>query len=272
MHYALFRYPLMFSYSPLIHQLMGQQFGLEIQYTQIETPLQTLKTAIYQFRQQGGKGANVTMPLKEEAYSICTQLTPRSTLAQSVNTLFWRGNTLWGDTTDGIGLVRDITINHQQSLANKNILILGAGGAVAGIIGSILEEHPQSVSVFNRTITRTQALAERFPIQSVTLETVNQVGAFDWILNATPLTAAAELTASLNPTIFQNAFFYELTYPKMGTHNIFAEFARSQGAAQVYHGLGMLVEQAAESFAIWHEGLQPQTRKIITLLAQKIGN
>lgn len=269
--FTLFRFPIAPSCSPFIHQAFGKQFQISLEYTQTEVKPGTLQQHIEIFKNQGGIGANVTMPLKEEAYALCEKLTPRSQLAKSVNTLFWQDGILWGDNTDGIGFIRDITINHQLSLKNKNICIFGAGGAAAGIIGEIIAQAPKNIFICNRTIHRAVALQERFKELSEKLQVIN-VEAFnafsqysiDWFINATPSDPSRTLLP-LDPKFFKNTLIYELSYPKKGKKTAFAEWAVQQGAKQVFDGIGMLVEQAAESFFVW-TGKFPHTQAVIANL------
>lgn len=267
--FTLFRFPMANSFSPVIHRTFGQQFGLSIQYTQTEVAPSALKEAIFRFRQDGGIGANVTMPHKEEAFQLCEKVTERAACAQSVNTLFWQDDVLWGDTTDGGGFITDITQNLQLSFRNKTVCILGAGGAASGILGAILQEQPKAVSIYNRNTKRAIALQARFknaPIDVVQLEELNSVAtAPDWIINTTPF-SATQLLVPLKPHLMKNTFVYELAYPKEGELSLFSRWALENGAKGAFDGLGMLVEQAALSFSIWQKGLFPATHSVIKTL------
>lgn len=263
--FTLFQYPTTPSLSSTIHQTFAEQFQISLEYTLTVAHPGTLAEAVKGFREQEGMGANVTMPLKEEAFGICDQVTPRAIEAKSVNTLLWKNDQCWGDTTDGIGLVRDITQNAGASLRDKTICILGAGGAAAGILGSLLAEEPQRIFLCNRTLSRAQKLCARFDnpkVQVLDFQELSHhatVAPFDWIIKATP-------TCVIPPHVVKNTWTYDLAYPRIGqgAHTKFVEWSLAQGALGSMDGIGMLVEQAAESFALWHPGKSPQTSPVIT--------
>lgn len=270
--FTLFRFPLAHSLSPTIHQAFAAQFNLPITYTQTESPIHALKDKIAHFRRDGGVGANITMPLKEEAYQLCQHHTSRAKIAQSVNTLFWQNDSLWGDNTDGIGFIRDITQNLKHSLENKIICILGAGGAAAGIIHDIAQQNPKHIFICNRTIARAQALNARFHslnLSVITLETLNKMDSPDWIISTTPF-SATHLLFPLEARLLQNTYLYELCYAKSGETSALSQCAKASGASGIYDGLGMLVEQAAISFSVWQHGLFPQTQDIIANLRKNL--
>ena len=265
--YTLFRYPMASGFSPIIHQAFAKQFNIEIEYTQTEVSPGTLSKAIQTFHAQGGQGANVTMPLKEEAYSLCNQMSARATIAGSVNTLFWKNSELWGDNTDGDGLVRDIIQNKRLQLKDKTLCILGAGGAARGILGPLLLQKPKKIILANRTQERAENVRERFLASSVPIEVIPFLSleeiashtSLDWIFKAVPAIEFA-------PSVVQNSLVYDLAYSR-GEHPVtaFMQWALDHGATQAFDGLGMLVEQAAMSFSIWNDGKFPDTTSVIEL-------
>jgi shikimate dehydrogenase len=266
-HFTLFRYPSGFSASIQIHQAFAQQFALAIEYTQTVVTPGTLIDAIANFRKTGGVGANVTMPLKEEAFNVCTQRTDRATEAMSVNTLYWDpNNSLWGDNTDGSGFIRDVTVNHHLSFTDKRVCIIGAGGAAAGILGPLILEKPRSITLCNRSLPRAQLLGTRFSNATIIpqildlqqLAMVAKRQPFDWIIKAAPI-------SDIEPDIVKNALVYDLAYAQIGTTN-FVNWCKKNGATIAIDGLGMLVEQAALSFSIWHDGKYPHTQSVIAQL------
>ena len=268
---TLFRFPLAYSFSPLIHQFFGEQLQIPLEYTQTEVKPGDLKKAVISFHNEGGIGANVTMPLKEEAFTISDKVTPRAKIAKSVNTFFWKENQLWGDNTDGIGLLKDITQNHGYSLKDKVICILGAGGAAAGIIASLEAHLPKEIIICNRTLERAHELQKRFSSLTVTPKILNFKELdfpVDWIINTTPLNAFESLS-TLNPIVVKNTFVYEITYSKDGKPLPFTTWALDNEAKKVFDGLGMLVEQAAESFSKWFEIDTPETKSVIKQLRNK---
>lgn len=272
---TLFRYPLSFSYSPLIHKTFGEQIAIQVEYTQTEVQPGTLKDAIDRFRQQGGIGANVTMPLKEEAFRVCTHLTERARIAQSVNTLYWRDNQLWGDNTDGIGFYRDVVDNLKHSFTNKVVCILGAGGAARGIIADIANARPKKLFICNRTFERAAQLTQHFQkyqieLDAVTIEDLNAFAEKDqinWIIQARPSTIEEELPFSKQ--LFKGTSIYELSYSKQSGPLPFSAWALTQGAVSVHDGLGMLVEQAAEAFQAWFLCKPLQTQSLIETLKKE---
>jgi len=265
--FTLFRYPMAHSFSDLIHQSFARECQLSVEYTVTEAKPGTLKQQVEIFRKQGGMGANVTIPLKEEAYSICDQLTSRAKHSQSVNTLFWKGDVLWGDNTDGIGLIRDITQNLNYSLKDKVVCILGAGGAAAGIIEPIEAQKSKSILICNRTLSRAQLLVDRFKELEVTPKILSTEDHVDWIINTTP----SDVVLEINPNLVKNTLIYELAYSKTKKHTAFGEWAIVHGAERVFNGIGMLVEQAVEAFMVWHQRF-PNTQPVISLVRGLLGD
>jgi shikimate dehydrogenase len=261
--YAVIGNPVEHSKSPLIHATFAQQTGQNIEYRRILAPLGGFAASVEQFRYEGGRGANVTVPFKEDACLYSHLLTARAQLAGAVNTLsFSAGGEVWGDTTDGIGLTRDITINLGVDLRGKHILLLGAGGAARGVIQPLLEHAPALLAIANRTEQKALALSSAFP-QIIASGYGTLAGqSFDIVINATASSLAGERLPLPEGIFAAGALAYEMMY---GRETPFMQFARTQGAAIVADGLGMLVEQAAESFFIWR-GVKPQTAPVIARL------
>ena len=260
--YAVIGHPIAHSKSPLIHQMFAEQTGQDIRYTAIESALDGFAATIERLRKAGYKGCNVTVPFKFEAFQLATQLSERAQAAQAVNTLSFDGNMIFGDNTDGAGLVRDIEHNFGIKLHNKHVLLMGAGGAAYGVAKPLLQAGAR-LTLENRTKEKAELLAAR-------LSTNNQVSAVAGYRDNTPVDLIVNATSSglsdqmplLPPLIFAP---YTLAYDRMyGRETPFMTFARRQGA-QVADGLGMLVEQAAEAFYIWR-GIRPDTTPVIAAL------
>ena len=216
---------------------------------------------------------NVTVPFKQEAWDLAHRHTPRAHDAEAVNTLqFFDDGSVLGDNTDGVGLVRDIRDNLGIGLQGKRVLLMGAGGAARGVMTPLLEAHPARLVVSNRTLDKAQQLVihftkhERFSIVDVTASTYDLSGnSFDIVINATSASLSDALPP-LPPSVFApNSLAYDMMYGKGLTP--FLQFAKAQGAARLADGLGMLVEQAAESFFLWR-GIRPNTQPVINLLKQ----
>lgn len=263
--YAVIGHPVAHSRSPQIHAEFARLTGKVLQYTRIEAPLRGFTAALREFLACGGRGANVTLPFKEEAFALSHVLTPRAKQARAVNTLCVQADgTLLGDNTDGAGLVTDLKQNHNVEFSGSRILLLGAGGAARGILPALLEEKPALVQIANRTPERARKLATQ-RTQTRLLgggfeELRNQT--FDVILNATAASIAGELPPLPRDCLNPGALCYDLAYGERPT--MFMHWAEQAGAAQVLDGWGMLVEQAAESFCLWH-GLRPPTATLLAL-------
>lgn len=265
--YAVFGYPIKHSKSPRIHQAFARQTGQMLVYTAEEVPADRFETAAKEFFNQGGKGINCTVPLKELAWRFADQKTERAHAAKAVNTLALQTDgSILGDNTDGIGLVIDLTVNHSIELTGSRILILGAGGASRGIIGPLIDRQPQAITIANRTAPKAVELAREFAGHCE----INGGGfdelaglSFDLILNAT----SASLTNDLPPLpaglLAENGDCYDLAYANEPT--AFVRWGLQQNARKSLDGLGMLVEQAAEAFELWW-GVRPETAPVIQLL------
>jgi len=262
--YAVFGHPIAHSKSPQIHAAFARQSGQDLAYEAILAPFDGFAASVADFVAAGGRGANVTVPFKAEAHALATHLAPRAARAGAVNTLRFDGTDIVGDNTDGAGLVADLSRNLRCALADKRILLLGAGGAARGVIEPLLKQHPAALVIANRTVSRAQDLADLFGkgVSACGFEAVNTP--FDVVINATAASLAGELPP-LSPTIFAaNALAYDMMY---GRDTPFLNFARTQGAAATSDGLGMLVEQAAEAFFVWR-GVRPETAPVIAALRQ----
>ncbi|MDH5230338.1 MAG: shikimate dehydrogenase [Gammaproteobacteria bacterium] len=269
-HYAVFGNPIAHSKSPLIHSLFAQQTQQAMDYQSILTPIGGFSQAAKAFFQQGGKGANVTVPFKFDAYDLVQQYSHRAQTARAVNTIkLLENGEFFGDNTDGAGLVRDIKENHNLQLKDKTVLVLGAGGAVSGIIQPLLEEAPQSILIANRTVEKAQNLLNRFDssiIDACGFNDERLTTSFDIVINGTAASLHGENVAVPSKSI-KNAFCYDMMYGAEPT--TFMLWANTNGAKQCCDGLGMLVEQAAEAFFIWRH-VRPETQSVIQQLRSQL--
>jgi len=261
--YAVFGHPIAHSKSPQIHAAFARQTGEDVVYEARLAPLDGFADSVAQFIAAGGRGANVTVPFKEEAFKLATRLSPRAQRAGAVNTLSFDTDGIQGDNTDGAGLVADLTRNLHQTLGGRRILLLGAGGAARGVIEPLLDQQPATLVIANRTVSRAEELAELFGRGVAACSFDAADAPFDIIINATAASLAGELPP-LSPRIFtNNTLGYDMMY---GRDTPFLAFARMHGAA-ASDGLGMLVEQAAEAFFVWR-GVRPDTALVIAALRQ----
>ncbi|MGH8279652.1 MAG: shikimate dehydrogenase [Gammaproteobacteria bacterium] len=257
--YAVIGHPVAHSLSPQIHTEFARLTEQTMRYVRIEAPPHGFVAALRRFLAAGGRGANVTLPFKEEAFELCHESTERARQARAVNTLSVQaGGMLLGDNTDGAGLVVDLRHNHQVVLEGARILLLGAGGAARGVLPALLAEKPALVRIANRTPERARSLAARHDYARVVGGSFEDVGrlSFDLVINATAASLAGELPPLSADCLNPGAVCYDLVYSDRPT--VFMQWAERAGAAQVLDGWGMLVEQAAESFHLWH-GLRPPT-------------
>jgi len=265
--YAVIGHPIAHSKSPLIHAEFARQTGQDMRYEARLAPLDGFVAAVAAFRAEGGKGMNVTVPFKVAAFEhVATRLTDRAAAAQAVNTLKFERDEILGDNTDGAGLVRDLETNLGFSLVGKRILLMGAGGAARGVMLPLLEKNPHSVTIANRSADKAQALQQQFSkrgkiVSGSYADVADQP--FDLVINATSASLADALPP-LSPTVFAaNSLAYDMVYQRGLTP--FLQFAQQHGAARCADGIGMLVEQAAESFYLWR-GVRPDTAPVIALL------
>lgn len=267
--YAVFGNPIAHSKSPQIHTEFAAQTAQDLQYSAICVDEGGFTDAWQQFLQGDGKGLNITIPFKEQAWQAAQQRSPRAELAGAVNTLYRNdAGELCGDNTDGVGMVRDITVNHGGEIAGKAVLILGAGGAVRGVLQPVLEEQPARLVIANRTLSKAQALVDLFqPHTDVPLTALgfDQLGAerFDLVINGTAASLQGEVPPLPEQLLTENAWCYDMMYGAEPT--AFCQWAQQHGAQAALDGLGMLVEQAAESFRIWR-GVKPDTAPVIAAM------
>jgi shikimate dehydrogenase len=264
--YAVFGHPISHSKSPLIHSLFAQATGQTLEYTAIEAPLDGFKATIEAFRASGGRGANVTLPFKLQAFEIATDPMESASLAGAVNALKFEGDRIYAQNFDGLGLVNDIQRNLGVSLAGKRVLICGAGGATRGAISPIAQQRPAVIAVVNRSADKAHALKANFSAH-VNLQTGGYEDLdgerFDVVLNATS-TGLSQAELPLSAAVFApSALAYELVYGRGLTP--FLKQARNAGVTQLVDGVGMLVEQAAEAFE-WWRGVRPNTQPVIERL------
>ncbi|MFZ2971677.1 MAG: shikimate dehydrogenase [Ferribacterium limneticum] len=268
--YCVFGNPIAHSKSPAIHAAFAAVSGQDLIYEARLAPIDGFKQAIAEFVAAGGKGANVTVPFKEEAFRLATRLSERAARAGAVNTLAFNGAEIFGDNTDGAGLVRDIAHNLGFSLAGKRVLLLGAGGASRGVIAPLLADKPASLFIANRSADKAVMLAQAFSdIATVDAGNFAKTAdkSFDLVINATSASLSGE-SLPLPAGIFApGSLAYDMMYGKGETP--FMALAREQGAAQRADGLGMLVEQAAEAFFIWR-GVRPVTAQVLAELRAKL--
>ena len=267
--YAVVGNPVAHSRSPEIHAAFARQTGEDIEYSRLLAPLDGFRSAIDSFRAQGGRGVNVTLPFKLDAFAVADDISQRARDAKAANFLHFQNARICADNTDGVGLTRDIVHNLGFALAGKRILLLGAGGAAQGVLAPLLEYGPRIVTIANRTVAKALRLAETFrhsPVAAASVLCGLGFGEldghhFDLVLNATSASLSGELPP-LSPDIFApGSLAYDMVY---GKPTAFLEFSGSCGA-RTSDGLGMLVEQAAESFLLWR-GVRPRTVPVIALL------
>lgn len=256
--YCVIGNPIAHSKSPEIHPVYASQTGQDLVYERCLAPLDGFAATVQRLVEEGYRGANVTLPFKIEALQVCTRLEERALAAGAVNTLVFANGEIVGDNTDGPGLVADITRNAGVAIAGKRVLLLGAGGAVRGALLPIVEQGPREIVIANRTLATAQALAQEFgrhgiPIHASGFAEVE--GGFDIVVNGTSSSLAGDLPP-VPPAVFApGALALDMMYANQPT--VFMEFAARHGAA-TRDGLGMLIEQAAEAFAIWR-GVRPDT-------------
>lgn len=264
--YAVMGNPVAHSLSPQIHSMFAQQFEMKLDYRRIHVDVGGFDQAVDSFRASGGQGVNVTVPFKIEAWELADELTERAQAAGAVNTLWFAGDRIHGDNTDGAGLCRDIIGNLNFRIAEKEVLVVGAGGAVRGVLGTLLDENPASLLVANRSVDKAGILAELFAgrgrIDTGGFESLAG-RSFDLVINGTSASLQGELPPLPDGLFAEDALGYDMMYGLEGAP--FLRWAQDHGAARVADGLGMLVEQAAESFHVWH-GKRPETAPVIDKL------
>lgn len=251
--------------------MFARQTAQDIVYRLHDVEPERFRGHVLEFFARGGRGLNVTVPHKTAAAELANDLTPRAERAGAVNTLvLLEDKLIVGDNTDGVGLVNDLTVNLRISLEQRNILIIGAGGATRGVLAPLLMANPSNLVIANRTVERAQMLAAEF----ADLGTIRVCGfdellpyPFDVIINATSAGLSGEIPAISRGIIGSNTVCYDLAYGKAETP--FVHWALENGCARALQGVGMLVEQAAESFELWR-GVRPQTAPVLAALTRII--
>ena len=265
--YGVMGYPVSHSRSPVIHRLFALQTRQNLQYELLKVEPGRLETAIREFAESGGKGLNITVPHKSAAAGLVDQLSERATAAGAVNTLAFQDGEIFGDNTDGSGLMRDLTRNLRLPVRGANILVLGAGGATRGILGPLLAAQPRLVTIANRTLSKAEELAERFSSSGAVIARRFKdvtAGGYDLVINATSAGLKGETPPYPAAAITPGTFCYDLSYGLTPTP--FSRWAADRGAGRSVMGWGMLVEQAAESFHLWR-GVRPDTAPVLKQIA-----
>jgi shikimate dehydrogenase len=267
--YCVMGNPVEHSKSPWIHARFAQLTGQDLQYGKRLVPLGGFAQAVREFRAEGGKGCNVTVPFKFESPALATQLTPRAQLAQASNTLRFDGDAVLGDNTDGVGLVNDIRLNAGIDLTGRDLLLAGAGGAAAGVLGPLIEARPRRIVVANRTLSRAVELIDRHAVLALQLGVelaaalpAQTPGAFDVVINATASSMSGGDIPIPATALKPGALACDLMYGPAAQG--FVDWARAHGATP-RDGLGMLVEQAAEAFLVWR-GVRPPAAQVLAEL------
>lgn len=262
--YTIIGQPVAQSVSPAIHHLFGELTHRRVEYTRTEATDTTFEQTVKEWQASGGKGCNVTAPFKELAVSVCDRLNDSARLAQAVNTIeMHRDGKLVGHNTDGIGLLADIEKNKHINLANKRILLLGAGGAARGVIAPLLSATPSVLHIANRSVVKAQTLADTFSELGATassdFQSLENLDSFDVVINATSMGFDNSTPPVPVNAVNQSTFAYDMMYKSSQTP--FLAWCESAGVSNYADGFGMLVEQAADAFLIW-EGVRPKTRKV----------
>lgn len=265
---AVFGHPVAHSLSPRIHAAFGAQTGIGIAYEAIDAAPDAFPDALAAFAAAGGgTGANVTLPLKELAHGLASTRSARADRAGAVNTLVRQGEAWHGDNTDGAGLVRDLTERHGLDLRGRRTLLVGAGGAARGVAPALLDAGITELYVVNRTPTRTDALADALGepgrVHPRYLEQLGELGEFELIVNATSAGRDGAMLSLPRSLVGMRTAAVDLSYGEASVP--FLAWARAHGCRDAIDGLGMLVEQAAESFALWH-GVRPDTSAVFEAL------
>lgn len=268
--YAVMGNPIGHSKSPAIHSAFAAQTQQRIEYRAIQVDEGGFDQAVGNFQANKGKGLNITVPFKQEAWSLVDKRSPDAEHAGAVNTIvFNEDGSLFGDNTDGIGLLRDITINHGSQLSGQRILIMGAGGAVRGVLSPLLNEKPAGLTIVNRTVDKAKTLAREFSA-TITVEACSYEDlagqTFDIVINGTSASLQGDLPPLPTGLLSAQCLCYDMMYGREPT--VFLRWAKQNGAQQCLDGLGMLVEQAAASFELWR-GVRPQTAPVIASLRQQ---
>ena len=270
--YAVMGNPITHSKSPLIHTLFAEQTHQQMEYTAIHVDLGGFEQAVGNFNASGGKGLNITVPFKQEAFAVVNEISDRAKRAGAVNTIKFEAKRIFGDNTDGIGLVNDLKHNLLIDLKDLRILLMGAGGAARGVMAPLLEAHPSMLVIANRTPDKAVALANAFGdlgyVQGCGYGQLEDLQ-FDLVINATAASLQGEVPPLPDELLAEQAVCYDMMYGAKPT--AFMAWAAVHGAARSVDGLGMLVEQAAESFYLWR-GIRPETSPVIESVRQELNS
>ncbi len=266
-NYAVIGNPIAHSLSPRIHGLFAAQTGQALNYRAILSHSDDFTASVEAFRQAGGRGLNVTLPFKEQAWEYVNDSSARANRVRAVNLIRFDGaGQVYGDSTDGAGLVRDLAVNQMQ-IRQKRILLVGAGGAVRSVLGSLIDEQPVSMTIINRTRSRAEQLLELFPEARGMLNAQGfdepAGGPYDLVVNGTSAGLAGQPLPLADSILADGACCYDMAYGQAA--QVFLDWAANNGAAIISDGLGMLVEQAAESFYLWR-GIRPDAQPVIQAL------
>ncbi|MGV3742225.1 MAG: shikimate dehydrogenase [Burkholderiaceae bacterium] len=267
--YAVIGNPIAHSKSPEIHAEFARQTKQNLRYERLLAPLKGFAATVKEFVAQGGRGANVTVPFKLEAHALATVLTERARAAGAVNTLKFGDGRIEGDNTDGVGLVNDIVRNAGFPVAGKRVLLLGAGGAARGVVLPLLMEKPAELVIANRTQSKAHELVQQFSAANANLRASDFAAldtSFDLVINATSASLSADVPDISGAVFGPHTLAYDMMYGKQPT--AFMQFSTQHGAA-ARDGLGMLVEQAAESFLFWR-GVRPDTAPVLERLRKAL--
>ncbi len=271
LEYAVFGHPIAHSRSPWIHARFAQDCGIAMRYGRIDSPPESFHEALFDFAEAGGRGANITLPLKELAAAACDELSERAARAGAVNTLIALPDRRWrGDNTDGLGLMADLK-RLGISVQNARVLILGAGGSVRGILAPLMESNPACVVIANRSVERAAALRAEFctlgRIEALACASLDALAPVALVIHATSAYRGAASMCLPRSIFVGRPAVYDLSYGAAA--DAFLSAAAALGAGETHDGLGMLVEQAAESFARWH-GMRPETATILAELRERL--
>jgi shikimate dehydrogenase len=265
--YAVIGNPIDHSKSPLIHRAFAGETGQDLEYGRILGGLECFESEVRDFFRGGGRGLNVTVPFKERAWALADSRGPAAEIAGAVNTLSpGDDGRIRGDNTDGVGLIRDLRDNHGFAFGGRRILVLGAGGAVRGVLGPLLVSGIRELVIANRTTSRARALAEApgpVAVRGIGLDDLAAEAPFDLIINGTSAGLSGATPDLPAGCLAADGWAYDMLYGDAPTP--FCRWAQGQGAARALDGLGMLVEQAAESFWLWR-GVRPSTAPVIEML------
>ncbi len=268
--YRVLGNPIKQSKSPYIHGQFAHSTAQELEYLAQLVEVDQFEDYVTNFFAKGGKGLNVTLPFKQRAFALAKHPSAAASLAAAANTLWCNeAGEICADNTDGVGMVRDITINLGGRLTGKRILMLGAGGAVRGVLEPVLAQQPSQLVIANRTLSKAQELAQAVAhlgaVEACGFTELS--GQFDWVINGTSASLSGDLPPLPEGILARGARTYDMMYGAEPT--VFSQWAMAQGAQQADDGLGMLVEQAAESFTIWR-GVRPASDQVLAQLRAQL--